>query len=112
MTGPSEETAGEQQSEQAQEPAAMFSEERTDSTPHPGTGPYDAQPTQVVDPPPQGAYQPLPQPGGYQAHYDQNLPPLQPPAQQQPYAAPGGYQQQPAAPAGTPVPAPGAVPAA
>lgn len=90
----------------------MFSEERTDSTPHPATGPYDAQPTQVVDPPPQGAYQPLPQPGGYQPHYDQNLPPLQPPAQQhQPqHAAPPGYQQPPAAPAGTPVPAPGAVP--
>lgn len=110
MTGPSEETAGEQQSEQAQEPAAMFSEERTDSTPHPGTGPYDAQPTQVVDPPPQGAYQPLPQPGGYQPHYDQNLPPLQPPAHQPQHAAPAGYQQQPTAPVGTPVPAPGAVP--
>ena len=116
MTGPSEETAREQQSAQAQEPAAMFSEERTDSTPHPAAaGPYDAQPTQVVDPPPQAAYQPLPQPGGYQAQYDHNLPPLQPPADHaqpvhQPPQAPPGYQQAPGNPnpAGLPQPAAGA----
>ncbi|WP_033291094.1 MinD/ParA family ATP-binding protein [Amycolatopsis jejuensis] len=99
MTGPSEETAGEKQSDQAQEPAALYSEERTDSAPHPGTGPYDAQPTQVVPTPadkPAGGYQPLPQPGGYQPAYDHNLPPLQPPAESgfngyQP-APQGGYQ--------------------
>ncbi len=106
----------------------MFSEERTDSTPHPAVaGPYDAQPTQAVDPPPQAAYQPLPQPGGYQAQYDHNLPPLQPPGdpgqavpphqphpQQQapagypPQAAPGqpGHPGQPGQPGGAGLPQP------
>ncbi|RJQ84085.1 MinD/ParA family ATP-binding protein [Amycolatopsis panacis] len=101
MTGPSEEAAGGPQPEPAQVPAAeLFSEERTDSAPHPGTGPYDAQPTQVVQPDPYAAPpgQPAlpqphgyPQPGGYPPQgYDQNLPPLQPEP-----GYPPGYQQSP-----------------
>ncbi|MGW4484085.1 AAA family ATPase [Amycolatopsis sp. NPDC004368] len=121
MTGPSEEAATRAeaggdpaQPEQAaaeQAQAELFSEERTDSTPHPDA--YAAQPTQVVaspnpnsgphavpaaQPAPQqgvaqpGTAQPGQVPAGYaQQQYDQNLPPLQPAQQQYP---PAGYPQQ------------------
>ncbi|WP_414943132.1 MinD/ParA family ATP-binding protein [Amycolatopsis sp. cmx-11-32] len=107
MTGPSEESApGHPEPTEEVQPSELFSEDRTDSAPHPAAG-FEAEPTQVVQPqyppqvqqaqqaqyaqqpaqPPQPAQQhqpPLPQPshGQYQQPYDQNLPPLHP--QQQP----------------------------
>ncbi|HWD05373.1 MAG TPA: MinD/ParA family protein [Amycolatopsis sp.] len=97
MTGPSEEAArataeeAPAQSEPAKEPAAeLFSDERTDSAPHPPPVPYDAQPTQAV-PPPQPAAPPQQPPAYGQQQYDQNLPPLQP---QQQYPPAGQQQQQ------------------
>ena len=108
MTGPSEEAAT-GQSDQAQEPAAeLFSEERTDSTPHPNPDALEVQPTQVVASPnpnsgPYATPQAAAQPGYPAGQYDQNLPPLQP---QQPYT---GYPQQQGAPQqpGGPGPGPG-----
>nr|WP_221472360.1 MinD/ParA family protein [Amycolatopsis umgeniensis] len=96
----------------------MFSEDRTDSAPHPTASGFEAEPTQVVQPqyPPQAQYPqqpaqqqpPLPQPsqGQYQQPYDQNLPPLHPQQQaaqyppQQRYAPPPQQQavQQPGVP--------------
>ncbi|WP_328606071.1 MinD/ParA family protein [Amycolatopsis sp. NBC_00345] len=106
MTGPSEEAAT-GQSDQAQEPAAeLFSEERTDSTPHPNSDAFDVQPTQVVASPNpnSGPYttpqQPTAQPGYAPGQYDQNLPPLQPQQQYSgyPQAQPqAGAPQQPGA---------------
>ncbi|MEV6896843.1 AAA family ATPase [Amycolatopsis sp. NPDC051372] len=136
MTGPSEEAAtrtesggvpGQPEQAQAQpeptpEPAAeLFSDERTDSTPHPSADAYEAQPTQVVaSPNPNSGPHAVPgqpvaqagqpaQPGqvppGYaQQQYDQNLPPLQP---QQQYPPAGYPQQQPPSqqqPSGLPQP--------
>ncbi|WP_409489925.1 MinD/ParA family protein [Amycolatopsis sp. cmx-11-12] len=105
MTGPSEESApGHPEPTESAQPSELFSEDRTDSAPHPAAG-FEAEPTQVVQPeyPPQAQYpqqqaqpgqyaqqpaqqqQPLPQPshGQYQQPYDQNLPPLQPQQPQQ-----------------------------
>ncbi|WP_414936068.1 MinD/ParA family ATP-binding protein [Amycolatopsis sp. cmx-11-51] len=107
MTGPSEESApGHPEPTEEVQPSELFSEDRTDSAPHPAAG-FEAEPTQVVQPQyppqvqqaqqvqyaqqpapqqplPQQPAQPLPQPshGQYQQPYDQNLPPLHP--QQQP----------------------------
>ncbi|MEU4669168.1 AAA family ATPase [Amycolatopsis sp. NPDC023774] len=136
MTGPSEEAAtraesggvpgqpeqAQAQPEPAPEPATdLFSDERTDSTPHPAADAYEAQPTQVVASPNPNSGphavpgQPVAQPGqpaqpgqvppGYaQQQYDQNLPPLQP---QQQYPPAGYPQQQPPSqqqPSGLPQP--------
>ncbi|MEU3623904.1 ATPase [Amycolatopsis coloradensis] len=113
MTGPSEEPApGHPEPTESVQPSELFSEDRTDSAPHPAAG-FEAEPTQVVQPeyPPQAQYpqpqaqpgqyaqqpaqpqQPLPQPshGHYHQPYDQNLPPLQP---QQPQQQPQQPQQQ------------------
>ncbi|MDT8909889.1 MinD/ParA family protein [Amycolatopsis sp. PS_44_ISF1] len=115
MTGPSEEAAPGQsgqseQAEQVHEPAAeIFSEDRTDSAPHPGSGAFDVQPTQVVASPNPNSgphatpQQPAAQPGYRPGPYDQNLPPLQPQQPQAPYAG---------CPQGPPAPAAGAVPGA
>ncbi|MFI7118011.1 MinD/ParA family protein [Amycolatopsis sp. NPDC049868] len=94
MTGPSEESApGHPEPTESAQPSEMFSEDRTDSAPHPAASGFEAEPTQVVQPqyPQQGYPQqpvpPLPQPsqGQYpQQPYDQNLPPLQPQPQQAP----------------------------
>lgn len=92
MTGPSEESApGHPEPTESVQPSELFSEDRTDSAPHPPASGFEAEPTQVVQPqyPPQQAQypqqsapqqQPLPQPsqGQYQQPYDQNLPPLHP----------------------------------
>ncbi|MEQ0563178.1 AAA family ATPase [Amycolatopsis sp. NEAU-NG30] len=112
MTGPSEESAPGHPEQPGQR---LFSEDRTDSHPHPETsGAYDVQPTQAVPPPPNpavsgphqvpnpavsGPHQ-VPNPAVSGPHqvpygYDQNLPPLQPqydPAQQYAQAQ---YPQQP-----------------
>ncbi|MFE6609546.1 MinD/ParA family protein [Amycolatopsis sp. NPDC057786] len=98
MTGPSEESApGHPEPTESGQPSELFSEDRTDSAPHPTASGFEAEPTQVVQPqyPPQQAQAqypqqqqpPLPQPsqGQYQQPYDQNLPPLHP---QQPQQAP------------------------
>ncbi|MEV7553756.1 MinD/ParA family protein [Amycolatopsis sp. NPDC089917] len=108
MTGPSEESApGHPEPAESGQPSELFSEDRTDSAPHPPASAFEAEPTQVVQPQ-QPQYQdpqqyqqqaqytqqpaqqpPLPQPsqGQYQQPYDQNLPPLQPQqAPQQPAA--------------------------
>ncbi len=126
MTGPNEESApGHPEPAESAQPSELFSEDRTDSAPHPPASGFEAEPTQVVQPqyPPQAQYpqqpaqpqqplpqQPLPQPsqGQYQQVYDQNLPPLQPqqqapqqPAQyppQQQYAPPPQAVQQPVVP--------------
>lgn len=93
MTGPSEESAPghpEQVAQQEAQPAELFSEDRTDSAPHPETsGAYDVQPTQAVPPPNPAVSGPyaVPQP---QYSYDQHLPPLQPQ-----YPDPAQYQQHP-----------------
>ena len=93
MTGPSEESAPghpEQAAQQDAQPAELFSEDRTDSAPHPDTsGAYDVQPTQAVPPPNPAVSGPyaVPQP---QYGYDQHLPPLQPQ-----YPDPAQYQQHP-----------------
>ncbi len=89
MTGPSEESAPGHPEPAAQEAAAeLFSEDRTDSAPHPETsGAYDVQPTQAVSPPNPAVSGPhqVPQPPQY--GYDQQLPPL--------YPDPSQYQQHP-----------------
>ncbi|MFE5507831.1 MinD/ParA family protein [Amycolatopsis japonica] len=94
MTGPSEESApGHPEPTESAQPSELFSEDRTDSAPHPAASGFEAEPTQVVQPqyPQQGQYPqqqpapPLPQPSHgqqYQQPYDQNLPPLQPQPQQ------------------------------
>ncbi|AGM03088.1 MinD/ParA family ATP-binding protein [Amycolatopsis keratiniphila] len=102
MTGPSEESApGHPEPTESAQPSEMFSEDRTDSAPHPAATGFEAEPTQVVQPqyPQQGQYPqqqqpvpplpqpvpPLPQPSQgqqYQQPYDQNLPPLHPQPQQ------------------------------
>ncbi|MGW4127398.1 MinD/ParA family ATP-binding protein [Amycolatopsis japonica] len=96
MTGPSEESApGHPEPTESAQPSELFSEDRTDSAPHPAASGFEAEPTQVVQPqyPQQGQYPqqqpapPLPQPSQgqqYQQPYDQNLPPLQPQPQQAP----------------------------
>ncbi|MFI5605848.1 AAA family ATPase [Amycolatopsis sp. NPDC051903] len=120
MTGPSEEAArataeeAQAKADQAQEPAAeLFSDERTDSAPHPPSGAYDAQPTQVVaSPNPNSGPHAVPQqqaqvpPGYAQQQYDQNLPPLQPhqPQQPQPQYPPAGYQPSQQQPSNLPQP--------
>ncbi|WP_181775097.1 MinD/ParA family ATP-binding protein [Amycolatopsis pittospori] len=112
MTGPSEESApGHPEPTESAPPSELFSEDRTDSAPHPNPAPvgFESEPTQAVQPqypqqaeypqPAQYAQQPaqqqppLPQPsqGQYQQPYDQNLPPLQP---QQPQQAQYQPQQQ------------------
>ncbi|UUV35684.1 MinD/ParA family protein [Amycolatopsis roodepoortensis] len=99
MTGPSEESApGHPEPTESVQASELFSEDRTDSAPHPTAGGFEAEPTQVVQPqyPPQQAQYPqqqpapqqqppLPQPsqGQYQQPYDQNLPPLHPQQAQQ-----------------------------
>ncbi|WP_410664504.1 MinD/ParA family protein [Amycolatopsis sp. lyj-84] len=129
MTGPNEESApGHPEPVESDQSSELFSEDRTDSAPHPPASAFEAEPTQVVQPqyPQQAQYpqqpaqqqpplpqQPLPQPsqGQYQQAYDQNLPPLQPqqqapqqaaqyPPQQQQYAPPPQQQavQQPGVP--------------
>lgn len=118
MTGPSEESAPGHpeppESVQPSEPSELFSEDRTDSTPHPGG--FDAEPTQAVQSPfPQGQYpqqpfqsspqnSPLPQPshGQYQQPYDQNLPPLHP--TQSPFPVQSGPAQPQYAPQQQPQP--------
>jgi MinD-like ATPase involved in chromosome partitioning or flagellar assembly len=118
VTGPSEESApGHPEPTESAQPSELFSEDRTDSAPHPNAGHpnvggFDAEPTQAVQPQfPPGQYPqnpPLPQPshGQYQQPYDQNLPPLHPqqahyppqnPAQPQ-YAPQQQPQQQPQPP--------------
>ncbi|MGW5700306.1 MinD/ParA family ATP-binding protein [Amycolatopsis japonica] len=98
MTGPSEESApGHPEPTESAQPSELFSEDRTDSAPHPAASGFEAEPTQVVQPqyPQQGQYPqqpapPLPQPSHgqqYQQPYDQNLPPLQPQPQQAPQQA-------------------------
>ncbi len=123
MTGPSEESApGHPEPTESAQPSELFSEDRTDSTPHPNPGGFDAEPTQAVQPQyPQGQYPqqpqmpqpPLPQPshGQYpQQQYDQNLPPLHPqnPVQNQPQYPPQQQypqqMQQPGPPPGLPQP--------
>ncbi|WP_394360459.1 MinD/ParA family protein [Amycolatopsis sp. SB7-3] len=113
MTGPSEESApGHPEPTESAQPSELFSEDRTDSAPHPAASGFEAEPTQVVQPqyPQQGQYPqqqpapPLPQPSHgqqYQQPYDQNLPPLQPQPQQaaqyppqQQYAQPQPQPQQ------------------
>ncbi|KZB81908.1 MinD/ParA family ATP-binding protein [Amycolatopsis regifaucium] len=110
MTGPSEESApGHPEPTESVQPSELFSEDRTDSAPHPNASGFEAEPTQVVQPQypqqapqaqyaPQPAQQPpLPQPshGQYPQPYDQNLPPLQPQqAPQQPQQVPYPPQQQ------------------
>ena len=91
MTGPSEESAPghpeEKAAQQEPQPADLFSEDRTDSAPHPETsGAFDVQPTQAVPPPNPAVSGPyaVPQP---QYSYDQHLPPL--------YPDPAQYQQHP-----------------
>ena len=91
MTGPSEESAPGHPQQAAEGPPGFFSEDRTDSAPHPdASGAYDVQPTQAVNPPnpaTSGPYQ-VPNYG-----YDHNLPPLQPQyAYPQPQGA-GGLPQ-------------------
>ncbi|MFI6301275.1 MinD/ParA family protein [Amycolatopsis thailandensis] len=117
MTGPSEESApGHPEPTESAQPSELFSEDRTDSAPHPPASAFEAEPTQVVQPQypqQQGQYAqqqpaqqpPLPQPsqGQYQQPYDQNLPPLQPQQVQQP-AAQYPPQQQQYAPQQQPVP--------
>ncbi|MFC9251488.1 MinD/ParA family ATP-binding protein [Amycolatopsis thailandensis] len=117
MTGPSEESApGHPEPTESVQPSELFSEDRTDSAPHPPASAFEAEPTQVVQPQypqQQGQYAqqqpaqqpPLPQPshGQYQQPYDQNLPPLQPQQVQQP-AAQYPPQQQQYAPQQQPVP--------
>ncbi|GAB3706861.1 hypothetical protein GCM10027598_09560 [Amycolatopsis oliviviridis] len=129
MTGPSEESApGHPEPTESVQPSELFSEDRTDSAPHPPASAFEAEPTQVVQPqyqetqyqetqyPQQGQYPqqqpvqqqpPLPQPsqGQYQQPYDQNLPPLQPQAQQVPQQPAAQYppQQQYAQPPQQPV---------
>ncbi|MGW4831686.1 MinD/ParA family ATP-binding protein [Amycolatopsis japonica] len=117
MTGPSEESApGHPEPTESAQPSELFSEDRTDSAPHPAAGGFEAEPTQVVQPqyPQQGQYPqqqpapPLPQPSHgqqYQQPYDQNLPPLQPQPQQaaqyppqQQYAQPQPQQAVPGLP--------------
>ncbi len=124
MTGPSEESApGHPEPAESAPPPELFSEDRTDSAPHPNAGGgFESEPTQAVQPqyapqaeypqpaqyaqPQQAAPQqqpplpPLPQPsqGQYQQPYDQNLPPLQPQQPQQPQQAqypPQQYVPQP-----------------
>ncbi|GAA4541494.1 MinD/ParA family ATP-binding protein [Amycolatopsis samaneae] len=126
MTGSSEESAP-ATSEQAKPAEQLFSEDRTDSAPHPNSGAYDVQPTQAVSPPNPSVSGPYQVPPSAQAQpqypgYDPHLPPLQPqytdPAQQQqaqqpyPQAAPqqGVPQQAPQqqAPQQQPMPQPGA----
>ncbi|WP_410656738.1 MinD/ParA family protein [Amycolatopsis sp. lyj-112] len=127
MTGPSEESApGLPEPAESVPPSELFSEDRTDSAPHPNAGGgFESEPTQAVQPPQyaqqaeypqQGQYAqqqpvqpaqqqpaqqqpPLPQPsqGQYQQPYDQNLPPLQP-QQQQPPQQPQQPQYQPQQP--------------
>ncbi|WP_410607062.1 AAA family ATPase [Amycolatopsis sp. lyj-109] len=106
MTGPSEESAPghPEQAEAAAVQPGLFTDDRTDSHPHPETsGAFDLQPTQAVAPPPNpavsGPHQVNPAVSGpHQVPYgyDQNLPPLQPqygdPAQQ--YQAHAQYPQQ------------------
>ncbi|MBE1581371.1 MinD/ParA family protein [Amycolatopsis roodepoortensis] len=115
MTGPSEESApGHPEPTESVQPSELFSEDRTDSAPHPPAAGFEAEPTQVVQPqyPPQQAQYPqqqpapqqqqppLPQPsqGQYQQPYDQNLPPLHPQQPQPQQAAPYPPQQQYAQP--------------
>ncbi|KFZ83012.1 ATPase [Amycolatopsis sp. MJM2582] len=117
MTGPSEESApGHPEPTESAQPSELFSEDRTDSAPHPAASGFEAEPTQVVQPqyPQQGQYPqqqpapPLPQPSHgqqYQQPYDQNLPPLQPQPQQaaqyppqQQYAQPQPQQAVPGLP--------------
>ncbi|MER7863251.1 MinD/ParA family protein [Amycolatopsis japonica] len=119
MTGPSEESApGHPEPTESAQPSELFSEDRTDSAPHPVASGFEAEPTQVVQPqyPQQGQYPqqqpapPLPQPSHgqqYQQPYDQNLPPLQPQPQpqqaaqyppQQQYAQPQPQQAVPGLP--------------
>ncbi|MEU3764468.1 MinD/ParA family protein [Amycolatopsis keratiniphila] len=119
MTGPSEESApGHPEPTESAQPSEMFSEDRTDSAPHPAATGFEAEPTQVVQPqyPQQGQYPqqqqpvpPLPQPSQgqqYQQPYDQNLPPLHPqpqqaaqyPPPQQQYAPPPQQQAVPGLP--------------
>ncbi|MFD9894204.1 MinD/ParA family protein [Amycolatopsis sp. NPDC059027] len=121
MTGSSEESAP-TPSEQAKPAEQLFSEDRTDSAPHPNSGAYEVQPTQSVSPPNpavSGPYQvpasaqPQPQPQQPYPGYDPHLPPLQPqyvdPAQQQQQQPQQPYPQ--AAPhQGVPQPAPGVLP--
>ena len=94
MTGPSEESApghpeqaAQEEARQEAQPADLFSEDRTDSAPHPETsGAFDVQATQAVPPPNPAVSGPyaVPQP---QYGYDQHLPPL--------YPDPAQYQQHP-----------------
>ncbi|OLZ56197.1 MinD/ParA family ATP-binding protein [Amycolatopsis keratiniphila] len=110
MTGPSEESApGHPEPTESAQPSEMFSEDRTDSAPHPAASGFEAEPTQVVQPqyPQQGQYPqqqpapPLPQPSQgqqYQQPYDQNLPPLHPQPQQAAQYPPPQQQQQQYAP--------------
>ncbi|WP_216210713.1 MinD/ParA family ATP-binding protein [Amycolatopsis aidingensis] len=103
MTEPNEEVARGHGAGEESDPG-YFSEERTDSTPHPAApppgatpppGPPPAQPNYYTEATPSG-----PQQQPYQPQYDPNLPPLYPPQYQQQPPAPGGGPQVPPVPTG------------
>jgi hypothetical protein len=73
VTGPSEESApGHPEAAEGAKPsenAELFSDDRTDSTPHPNSGAYDVPPTQVVASPNPAVSGPYPVPGAQQQAY-------------------------------------------
>ncbi|MFD8497155.1 AAA family ATPase [Amycolatopsis sp. NPDC059657] len=112
MTGPSEEpTQGPAEPAEPTSAEQMFSEDRTDSTPHPNSGGYQVNPStsgpHQVNPSTSGPHQVNPNVSGpYQVNpnvsgpypvpqYDQNLPPLHPQAQQHQYPQQPGQLPQP-----------------